>query len=121
MSISFPEGRCDATVQTSKVHQYPVIRKVHLPVEDEDRLRKFLDENLHLLDPSRFKDIHHLKRKLDARRSKRNKGSKLHSLDKNEVERLAVYSAVQSEKSASAAGTSPSKPLESATAAPTSE
>jgi len=60
-------------------------------------LQKFLSENIQGLDPSRHKDIHHLKRKLDTRRSKRAKGSKLHSLDKTEVDKMRVYDVVRLE------------------------
>ena len=78
---------------------------MNMSLEDEEKLQKFLNENIQGLDPSRHKDIHHLKRKLDTRRSKRAKGSKLHSLDKTEVDKMRVYDVVRLEKSSASATT----------------
>ena len=90
-------------------------------MEDEEKLQKFLDENIHVLDSSRHKDIHHLKRKLDARRVKRAKGSKVHSLDKGDVDKMRVFDVVRVERTAAASQAAPSPPKEPCSAKATPE
>ena len=89
--------------ENAKVSNEPAVtkqksKKIHLPIDEEEKLRKYLDENLRLLDKEVHKDLFHLKRKLDGRRSKRNKGSKLHSLDKTEVDRMKIHQTVEAWK-----------------------
>ena len=69
-------------------------RKVPMSFEDEDELWKFLDDNASQLDP-KHKEIHQFRRKLEIRRNKRAKGSKIHSLDRREVDSLNIRDVIK--------------------------
>ena len=82
------------------------LKKVAMSVEDEESLRQLLDDNKSTI---QSKDVLHLLKKLEGRKAKREKGKKVHSLDKNEIEKMNIRDQLKPPLPSTSAGVSPSK------------